>query len=83
MRVWLDNHYFELATASVVVCVALVAGAIRRWWLLIPIPAFLAALAWYGWEFSADGGPLAAGILILTYGALGIGIATRRVTRKR
>jgi len=51
-----------------------VAMATRRAWLfLLPVPAFLAGLAWYGWEFSAEALPYAIFICLAGYGGIAAG----------
>jgi hypothetical protein len=53
----------------------------QRWPLLIPVPAVLAGLAWYGWEFSDEGAPFAIAILVLGYLGVAIGVALQRARR--
>jgi hypothetical protein len=83
MHTWLSHHFDAIAAVGLMSVAALLAGAIRRWWLLAPAPLALAAAAWYGWEFSAEGAPLAGAIAVFLYAGLAIGAAVRRAARAR
>jgi hypothetical protein len=71
---WLDHHLLETTAACLVLVGALLAMVTRRAWLfLLPVPAFLAVLAWYAWEFSAEALPYAVFICVAGYAGIAVG----------
>ena len=52
-------------------------AARRAWLFLLPVPALLAALAWYAWEFSAEALPYAVFIAVAGYAGIAVGGALR------
>jgi hypothetical protein len=71
---WFGHHFLETTAGALVLVGVLLAMATRRAWLfLLPVPAFLAALAWYGWEFSAEALPYAIFICLVGYTGMAVG----------
>jgi hypothetical protein len=70
---WAGHHLVESTVALLVLVGALTALVAKRAWLyLLPAPAFLAALAWYGWEFSRETLPYA--VVIAVSGSFGVAV---------
>jgi hypothetical protein len=79
---WAARHIIEAGALLIVGVAALLTYGVRRSWpLLIPLPAMLAGLAWYGWEFSGEAAPFAAAILICGYVGIAVGAGFRRGSR--
>ena len=84
MQSGLLHHFDTIAAAGIVAAGGVLASILRRAWpLLLPVPALLGALAWYGWEFPSEGAPLAVGIALFGYGGLALGLGARRIIRQR
>ena len=82
MTRWVGHHLPALAAVLIVGAGVLTALAARRAWpLLLPVPCAVAALAWYGWEFSDEALPYAIAIAVFGYIGLGIGAAVRSAGR--
>jgi hypothetical protein len=70
----------ELGALLILGVIAVLMFAARRVWpLLLPLPAALAAIAWYEWEFSPEAAPFAAIIVITGYAGLAVGAGLRRL----
>ena len=78
-------HHFDALVATGIVAAAIVSVPAfgRAWPLLLPVPALVAGLAWYGWELSSEGAPLAIAIAVLGYGGLALGLGARHIARRR
>ena len=74
MSDWLGYHLLETVLTGLVVVGALVALVTRRAWVfLLPVPAVLAALAWYAWELSAEAVPYVAFVGVAGYAGIAVG----------
>lgn len=80
---WAARHIIEAGAVLIVGVAALLTYGVRRSWpLLIPLPAMLAGLAWYEWEFSGEAAPFAAAILICGYVGIAVGAGFRRAGQR-
>jgi len=76
---WVMRHLLETIFVALGAAGALLAYGFKRFWpVLIPIPAVLAALAWYAWEFSSEAGPIVVAIMIAGYVGIAFGVVLRR-----
>jgi hypothetical protein len=55
----------------------------RRWPLLLPLPAVLTSLAWYGWEFSGEAAFYSVLLAAFGYAGIGLGVVVRHAARRR
>jgi hypothetical protein len=84
MKSWLGEHVLGVVAFVIVASGLTVTYVFRRAWLmLLPVPALLAAWAWYGWEFSSEAAPLAIGIAVLGYLGVALGASFRGLGRFR
>jgi hypothetical protein len=63
MMSWLGHNVFAVAAVGLILAGILLVWIARRAWPpLLTLPAGLAALAWYRWEFSSETRPCAIAV---------------------